>query len=155
MHNRGGYIMARFYYSDVQKERIRSLLNLDVHADKYITTEAIKKFTKDFNEFYGTDQKFTAIAAQLRIIKTEIKSPVKIEWHLKRDRIRVGRFPTVLLDKTTREAVIGSPCQKVKHLIKALNDCVAELVEEDVSLKTQMRKMAGIKAAVEQYQKMG
>ena len=143
--------MARFYYTLEQKRRIGDLLN---SGDHYITIEAIKKFTGHFNEHYGTSQKYTAIAAQLRMIKQEMGSPVKIEWHLKTKKY-LDNKSVVQPDAEARQFNIANPCQKVKHLIKALADGVAELVEENMQLKLQMRKMAGIRAAVEQYQKIG
>jgi hypothetical protein len=94
-----------------------------------------------FNKTFSVDRTPTAVGSRLRLLKTRLKLPIVIEWFGKHRQVKPAGIDLHIENR------------KVKALIKELNFCFECLLKENIEMRIEMRKLAKLRSAVEQYQK--
>jgi hypothetical protein len=123
----------------------------------YISPAEIHTLTDDFNNKFNVNRSVTAIAAQLRNLKTKYKLPVKIVYTSISGKHESVDKPSPAAVHKPVSAALGLPSinHRIPALLKELDLAFKDVVRQNDEMRRELRKLAEVRSAIDKYRNGG
>jgi hypothetical protein len=130
-------------YTSEQKEWLDECLR--GYKSGNVTISDIESLTKVFNNRYASNRTVTAIAAQLRLIKTKMGYSAKIAFTGLSDSTKPGKVFS---------ADINLPAKitdRIPVMLRELDIAFKDLIRQNDEMRSELRKLADVRSAIDKY----
>jgi hypothetical protein len=137
-------------YEDGQKAWLKT--HVAIPGRKYISVKEVGVITKSFNETFSDSRTESAIVAQLRMIKTKFDLPVKIAYTGIQGVPRKQRTDiSNVIQGEPEIRMISTVNGRITALLKELESAFKEVTRQNMEMKGELRKLAGVRSAIDKY----